>query len=166
MHDGARGSGGRSQVAERSTAAGAFGYAARAMADSGTLGFDHVGLTVKDLDAARSFFVDCLGWKIVGGRPEYPSVYVSDGSAMLTLWRVEDPATCVEFNRRTNVGLHHLALRVPSREALDELYSRVASWPGVAIEFAPQPSGAGPKIHTMLREPGGNRLELVWDPRK
>jgi catechol 2,3-dioxygenase-like lactoylglutathione lyase family enzyme len=136
------------------------------MPDNVTIGFDHVGLTVKDLEAARGFFVDGLGFKVVGGRPDYPSVYVSDGAAVLTLWRVEDPATCIDFNRRTNVGLHHLALRVPSRERLDELHARVASWPGVVIEFPPQPSGAGPRIHMMLREPGGNRLELVWDPTK
>src|SRR5262245_29694484 len=115
------------------------------MPDNVTLGFDHVGLTVEDLDAARAFFVDCLGWKVVGGKPEYPSVYVSNGMAVLTLWRVENPATCVAFNRRTNVGLHHLALGVPNRQALDELYARVAAWPGVEIEFAPELSGAGPK---------------------
>lgn len=131
-----------------------------------TTGFDHVGLTVKDLDASRSFFVDCLGWNVVGGRPEYPAVYVSDGSAVLTLWRVEDPATCVELNRRTNVGLHHLALRVPSREVLESLHPRVATWPGVVMEFSPQLSGSGPKVHMMLQEPGGNRLEIAWDPRK
>jgi catechol 2,3-dioxygenase-like lactoylglutathione lyase family enzyme len=131
-----------------------------------TTGFDHVGLTVKDLDASRSFFVDCLGWKVVGGRPEYPAVYVADGSAVLTLWRVQDPATCVEHNRRTNVGLHHLALRVPSREALESLHPRVAAWPGVVMEFPPQLSGSGPKVHMMLQEPGGNRLEIAWDPRK
>jgi catechol 2,3-dioxygenase-like lactoylglutathione lyase family enzyme len=136
------------------------------MPDNVTIGFDHVGLTVRDLDAARSFFVDCLGWKVVGGKPDYPSVYVSDGAAVLTLWRVENPAACIELNRRTNIGLHHLALRVPSREALDELHRRVASWPGVVVEFAPQTSGAGPKVHMMLQEPGGNRLELAWDPRK
>lgn len=136
------------------------------MADSATTGIDHVGLSVRDLDAARAFFVDCLGWKVVGGRPEYPSVYVSDGVAVLTLWRVADPATAVPFDRRTNVGLHHLALRVPSREALEALYSRVAAWPGVVLEFPPQPSGAGPKVHMMLREPGGTRIELAWDPRR
>jgi len=136
------------------------------MADNVTAGFDHVGLTVRDLDAARSFFVDCLGWKVVGGKPEYPSVYVSDGVGVLTLWRVEDPATSVAFNRRTNVGLHHLALRVPSREALDALHTRVSTWPGVVMEFAPELSGTGPKFHMMLREPGGNRLEFAWDPRK
>jgi catechol 2,3-dioxygenase-like lactoylglutathione lyase family enzyme len=136
------------------------------MSDPVTIGFDHVGLTVKDLTAAQSFFVDCLGWKVIGGRPEYPSTYVSDGVAVLTLWRVEDPAAYVEFDRRANIGLHHLALRVPSREALDELHGRIASWPGVVIEFPPQTSGSGPKVHMMLREPGGNRLELTWDPRK
>jgi catechol 2,3-dioxygenase-like lactoylglutathione lyase family enzyme len=136
------------------------------MPDNVTIGFDHVGLTVKDLDAARSFFVDCLGWKVVGGKPDYPSIYVSDGAAVLTLWRVENPAACIDFNRRTNIGLHHLALRVPNREVLDELYGRVASWPGVVVEFPPQTSGSGPKVHMMLREPGGNRLELAWDPRK
>jgi catechol 2,3-dioxygenase-like lactoylglutathione lyase family enzyme len=136
------------------------------MADNVTIGFDHVGLTVRDLDAARSFFVDCLGWKVVGGKPDYPSIYVSDGTAVLTLWRVENPAACIEFNRRTNIGLHHLALKAPTREALDALYVRVASWPGVVVEFPPQTSGSGPKVHMMLLEPGGNRLEFAWDPRK
>jgi catechol 2,3-dioxygenase-like lactoylglutathione lyase family enzyme len=136
------------------------------MSDAVTVGFDHVGLTVRDLEAARAFFVDGLGWKVVGGKPDYPSIYVSDGAAVLTLWRVADPATYVPFDRRTNVGLHHLALRVASREVLDELYARIASWPGVEIEFPPQTSGSGPKFHMMLREPGGNRLELAWDPRK
>jgi len=136
------------------------------MSTAATLGFDHVGLTVKDLDAARAFFVDCLGWKVVGGRPEYPAVYLSDGNAVVTLWRVRDPGAYTEFNRATNVGLHHLALRVPSREALEELHPRVAAWPGVVMEFAPQLSGAGPKVHMMLQEPGGNRIELAWDPRK
>jgi hypothetical protein len=46
--------------------------------------------------------------------------------------------TCVDFDRRSNVGLHHLAFRVPSREALDAMRSRVAAWPGVVLEFAPE----------------------------
>ncbi|HEY7372528.1 MAG TPA: VOC family protein [Polyangia bacterium] len=73
-------------------------------ADAMTLGFDHVGLTVADLESSRRFFVDCLGWKVVGERP-------------------------------------------------------------VTIEFPPEQSGNGPKLHMMIREPGGNRIELSWDPR-
>jgi catechol 2,3-dioxygenase-like lactoylglutathione lyase family enzyme len=133
--------------------------------DSITKGVDHVGLTVRDLEAARSFFVDCLGWKVVGGKPAYPSVFVSDGHATLTLWSVENADTCVAFDRRNNIGLHHLALKVPSRESLDELHARIVKWPGVVMEFPPQLSGPGPKVHMMIREPGGNRLEFAWDPR-
>jgi catechol 2,3-dioxygenase-like lactoylglutathione lyase family enzyme len=130
-----------------------------------TRGVDHVGLSVRDLEASRAFFVECLGWKVVGGKPAYPSAYVSDGACVVTLWQVADPATSVAFDRKKNVGLHHLALKVPSRAALDELHARVAAWPGVSLEFAPEPSGAGPKFHMMFLEPGGNRIELSWDPR-
>jgi len=133
--------------------------------DAMTLGVDHVGLTVADLEASRRFFVECLGWKVVGERPAYPAVYVSDGRAVVTLWRVENPADHVPFDRRKNVGLHHLALKVADRAALDAVHARVAQWEGIEIEFAPEPSGNGPKVHMMIREPGGNRIELSWDPR-
>jgi catechol 2,3-dioxygenase-like lactoylglutathione lyase family enzyme len=107
------------------------------MTDSITRGLDHVGLTVLDLEASRAFFVECLGWKVVGGKPAYPAVYVSDGSGVITLWRVEDPTSYVGFDRRKNVGLHHLAIKVPSRAALDELHAKVATWPGVSVELRP-----------------------------
>jgi hypothetical protein len=32
-------------------------------------------------------------------------------------------------------------------------------------EFAPELSGKGPKIHFMVREPSGIRLEFAYDPR-
>jgi hypothetical protein len=52
----------------------------------------------------------------------------------------------VGFDRRKNVGLHQLAIKVPSRAALDELHAKVATWPGVSVEFAPELSEAGPKF--------------------
>jgi catechol 2,3-dioxygenase-like lactoylglutathione lyase family enzyme len=36
-----------------------------------TCGVDHVGLSVRDLESTRRFFCDCLGWRVVGERPEY-----------------------------------------------------------------------------------------------
>jgi hypothetical protein len=36
---------------------------------------------------------------------------------------------------------------------LDALYERVTSWPGVVVEFAPELSGKGPKIHFIVSEP-------------
>jgi len=49
-----------------------------------TSGLNHLGLTVKDLSASKDFFVNTLGWKVAGGYPEYPSVFVTDGQIFVT----------------------------------------------------------------------------------
>ena len=102
-----------------------------------TVGVDHVGLA-EDLALARHFFCDCLGWRVVGENQGYPASFVSDGNGIVTLWQVEDPEKCVPFDRRRNIGLHHLALKVADRNALDALHERVSAWPGTVIEFAPE----------------------------
>jgi catechol 2,3-dioxygenase-like lactoylglutathione lyase family enzyme len=130
-----------------------------------TLGIDHLGLTVPDLNVTRDFFINCLGWTQVGEKPDYPAAFVSDGRIMLTLWQVQNQTSRVEFDRKTNVGLHHIGLRVGSEEALSEIFARVSAWPGVVVEFAPENLGAGPKRHTMVYEPGGIRIEFDFDPR-
>lgn len=126
-----------------------------------TSGVNHTGLAVKYLDKTTSFFVDVLGWKKVGGDPDYPSNFVTDGEAFLTLWQVEDPATAVEFNRRGNVGLHHLAFTVKSLDALHALHATFLETEGVTVEFAPEFLGKGPTTHMMVRDPSGLRLEFV-----
>lgn len=131
-----------------------------------TIGVDHIGLSVLDIEKTRSFFCGCLGWTVVGERPDYPAVFVSDSHTILTLWRVEAPDQAIPFDRRANVGLHHLALGVADRAGLDALYQRVAEWPGVVVEFAPELSGNGPKIHFIIREPSGLRIEFAYDPRR
>lgn len=127
-----------------------------------TRGIDHVGLTVISLMESLAFFTEALGWRQVGGKP---AAFVSDGAGMVTLWEVKFHDERVGFDRRRNIGLHHLAIRVPSQDALVQLFERVSKWPGVEVEFAPEPSGRGPKIHCIIYEPGGNRIELAWDPR-
>jgi|TARA_R110002072_G_scaffold12038_4_gene53007 catechol 2,3-dioxygenase-like lactoylglutathione lyase family enzyme len=128
-----------------------------------THGLDHVGLTVPDLAVSLAFFTGCLGWTEVGGNPDYPSVYLSDGQGVLTLWQARDPAP-VAFDRQKNVGLHHLAFRLSSAAALQDAFTQIAAWPGVVVEFAPELAGDGPKRHCMIREPGGNRLEFSHRP--
>ena len=129
-----------------------------------TLGMNHVGLTVTDLDKSVAFFTETLDWKEVGGYPDYPSRFVTDGKIFLTLWRATDPANAIPFNRKNNVGLHHLALTVTSFEALDILYARFLQTDGVVIEFSPELNGGGPTKHMMIREPSGNRLEFAYTP--
>jgi catechol 2,3-dioxygenase-like lactoylglutathione lyase family enzyme len=130
-----------------------------------TVGADHIGLSVQYLESTRRFFCGCLGWNVVGERPDYPAIFVSDGSVLITLWQVGAPERAVAFDRRANVGLHHLALAVADRAGLDALHERVAKWPEVVVEFAPELSGKGPKIHFMVQEPSGIRLEFAYDPR-
>lgn len=130
-----------------------------------THGVDHVGLSVRDLAGTVSFFRECLGWRVIGERKDYPAAFVSDGFGVLTLWQVESPSTAARFDRRANVGLHHLALAVADRESLDRLHDRLSRWPDVIVEFAPQSARGGPKMHFIVREPGGLRLEFTFDPQ-
>ena len=129
-----------------------------------TLGIDHVGLTVSNLESSLRFFTDCLGWTQFGGNPDYPSVYITDGISKLTLWQAKTDRPH-EFDRFQNIGLHHLALKVADEGQLNILFDRVRVWDDIIIEFAPEFSGKGPKIHCMFCEPGGNRIELSFDPR-
>lgn len=129
-----------------------------------TQGINHVGLTVTKLDASVAFFTDVLGWEVAGGEPDYPSVFVTDGKLFVTLWRATNPDEAVPFDRKNNVGLHHLAMTVGSFDALDDLHRRFVAAGNVTIEFSPEPMGAGPTRHMMIREPSGNRLEFVHTP--
>jgi len=127
----------------------------------GTEGINHTGLAVSKLDESVSFFVDGLGWKKVGGDPDYPSVFVSNGKTLITFWQVEDPMTATPFHRRKNIGLHHLAITVESLEKLHALHDRIKEIEGVNIEFAPEYLGNGPTTHMMINEPSGIRLEFI-----
>ena len=127
-----------------------------------TQGLNHLGLAVSDLEATTRFFTECLGWEESGRDDSYPRTAVSDGSMRLTLWEVDKSLPVEQFHRRKNVGLHHLAITVPTEAALNSLNKRVSAWDGVEIEFTPELVGKGPRKHMMFSEPGGIRLEFIW----
>lgn len=127
-----------------------------------TQGAHHVGLAVRDVAEARDFFVEALGFTVTAERPQYPAIFVSDGTTLLTLWQVADRATAAPFDRRANIGLHHLALRVADIDALRTVFARVQSHPGVVIEFAPEPIREGAATHHFIcAMPGGIRIEFA-----
>lgn len=127
-----------------------------------TQGLHRLGLTVRDLDQTTDFFLSALGWTELPRDPSYPRTMITDGKLILTLWQVEAARNGPAFDRKANVGLHHVAIEVASNEKLEELGSTLASWPDVAIEFAPEELAGGPKRHMMFAEPGGLRIELIW----
>ena len=126
-----------------------------------TRGAHHIGLTVPNLSESRAFFVDTLGFDQVGEVPDYPAVFMTDGTTMITLWQATDPANAVPFDRKNNVGLHHFALKVENSNVLNDLYHKLDTTNGVDIEFAPEPLGGGPTKHMMCFIPGGIRMEFI-----
>lgn len=126
-----------------------------------TLGAHHIGFTVPNLSETRDFFIDVLGFAQIGEKPGYPAVFVSDGTIMITLWQVDDAPNAAPFDRKSVVGLHHFALKVADTAALSALHARLQETPGVAVEFTPEPLGAGPARHMMCAIPGGLRMELI-----
>lgn len=125
-----------------------------------TNGPHHIGLTVSKLEQTAAFFTEILGWKEVKRNEEYPAIFVSDGHIMLTLWAVKETPE-VSFNRKSNVGLHHLALQVSSEAVLDQIYQRLMD-NQIEIEFSPEPLNNGPTKHMMCLEPSGIRVEFIW----
>lgn len=131
------------------------------MSNAKTHGAHHVGLTVRNVSDARTFFQEALGFEQVGEVPDYPAAFVSDGNIMITLWQAENPATATAFDRRRNIGLHHLALRVESQDALRALAAELGRRSDTEIEFEPEALGETGIRHMMCRIPGNIRLELI-----
>ncbi|ERH61995.1 glyoxalase [Pantoea dispersa EGD-AAK13] len=125
-----------------------------------TDGVHHIGLAVSNLEESAAFFTGLLGWEEVKRRDDYPAIFVKDGALMVTLWKTQTDEP-VKFNRKVNVGLHHLALRVKSKEALFELLD-VLKANQIEIEFEPTLRGEGPSMHMMCYEPSGVRIEFYY----
>ena len=126
-----------------------------------TQGAHHIGLTVPDIQSTRNFFIDALGFEQVGEKPAYPAVFVSDGTLMITLWQAENPDSATPFDRRANIGLHHMCLRTGSVENLHALSKSLTERNDVAIEFAPEDMGTSGLQHMMCRIPGNIRVEFI-----
>ena len=127
-----------------------------------TQGVHHVGLTVSNLDEARHFFTKTLRYQQIGEKPDYPAAILSDGTTLITLWQAADPTRAAGFDRNNAIGLHHLALLVDGKDALESLHQDLIIDTRVSIEFAPELMGSGPRLHMMCNIPGGGiRVEFI-----
>lgn len=126
-----------------------------------TQGIHHLGLTVADITVTKDFFMQHLNFSEVGGKPDYPAVFISDGTVMLTLWQIKDSQKAVSFNRHHNIGLHHFALNMVNKAALQALYEKFVTLNEVTIEFAPEALGESAISHMMCFIPGGVRVEFI-----
>lgn len=126
-----------------------------------TTGLNHLGLTVRDVEITTAFFADVLGWDVMARDDSYPRTTVTDGNLRLTLWQVQTDSPA-PFDRKSVLGLHHVALTVADETTLKTLSATMSAHPDVIVEFMPEPMGDGPRQHMMFAEPGGLRIELLW----
>jgi len=121
----------------------------------------HIGLSMPDIKAATKLFAEALGFDQIGEKLNCQAAFVSDGTIMVTLWRVEDPERANSFYRHANISWHHLALHVASADDLEKLYTELATREDVAIEFKPEPLTGSTYRHMMCAIPGNSRFELI-----
>ncbi|MBC8136354.1 MAG: VOC family protein [Fibrella sp.] len=92
-----------------------------------SIGLGHVGLNVTDIDSAKQFFVDALGFEIAGEGQHHGSRFAflgHNGKMTLTLW--EQSTKGAEFSVH-QPGLHHLAFAVDDIARLEEVREHLKS---------------------------------------
>jgi glyoxylase I family protein len=134
--------------------------------------FDHIDLVVALLPRSLEFYrglLGPLGWtevsEITGERGE-PVLYLSSperGAPALGL-REHQPAEPQAAYDRYAIGLHHICLNAPTREAVDERAGWLAE-NKAEIESPPREYDYAPGYYAVFfYDPDGIKLELRADP--
>ncbi len=118
----------------------------------------HVHLTVSDLERARAFYQDVLGFEVTS-RVGSEAVFLSAGGYHhhigLNTWAGRGAPRPAQGT----TGLYHFAILLPDRQALAATVRRVLEH-GIALEGA---SDHGVSEAIYLRDPDGNGIELYRD---
>lgn len=115
------------------------------------LGIHHVNVDVDDLDAARHFYTEVMGFTALD-RPDFgvPGAWFQMGAHQLHLGTTE--------KRQAETG-DHFALQVEDcASCADELEAK-----GIEV-FRLDPPIAGAGVQAFLRDPAGNLIELNQPP--
>jgi glyoxylase I family protein len=119
----------------------------------------HLRLTVTDVDRARDFYTQVLGFAVVMDLD--PGYFLSNGSVGLGLGPHPDPATAAPGDRfdENRVGLDHLSFGVGSRAELDAA-ARVLDARGVPRGEIKDLGAAFGLYVLAFRDPDNVQLEL------
>ncbi len=122
----------------------------------------HCLIRVRDVERAKRFYMDVLGFQLMEQDPDHGGVFLSlpgDGHT-IDLMPVGDPETATPpVGMQDGVGVLHIAFKVGSYEALRESYdSLVADGVEVQrmIDHVSQRS-------LYLHDPDGNTLEIYYE---
>jgi len=131
-------------------------------------GLDHIGVAVKDLDGAISFYRDVLGLKFEGTHTlrergvRVAFFSVGGGAHIELLEPLDSESTIAKFLSSRGEGIHHLALKVNDIEAsLEQLKQKGLT----LIDEKPKAGAEGKKIAFVHpKSTRGVLLELCQGP--
>lgn len=126
------------------------------------ISFEHVGMTVSNIDRSLAFYVDLLGLKLVVRRPArdgHEICFLDAGGAMLEIIGQTTGALEAEDVAMGRAGLRHLTFRFDN---LEEIYAQLKS-AGVEIVEAPRDADNRDIVRKLAfcRDPDGIMIELV-----
>lgn len=134
---------------------------------------NHIALTVAELPRSVAFYtglLGLLGFESLGGAPGDPARpdgyfglhFFSSGpphDVWINLWQARPGAR--PRGSDYDVGLHHLALGAPSREAVERAYA-YARAQGVELLDPPEARDYGPEYYSCyFRDPDGIKIEVA-----
>ncbi len=118
-------------------------------------GYSHVAISVTDLDAAREFYCDVLGFEELP-RPDFgfPGLWLRVGALQLHMGVVDERPT-------TGPGFPHFALYVPA----EQFDSTIAAMRAAGVKMLGEPSTRvdfGTTVRAaFVTDPSGNVIELT-----
>jgi catechol 2,3-dioxygenase-like lactoylglutathione lyase family enzyme len=118
-------------------------------------GYSHVAISVTDLDEARRFYCEVLGFEALP-RPDFgfPGLWLRVGALQLHLAVADEPVL-------PGPGFPHFALYVPT----DEFDATIAAVRGAGVKMLGEPSSRvdfGTPVHAaFITDPSGNVIELT-----
>jgi catechol 2,3-dioxygenase len=115
---------------------------------------DKVGLRVRDVDRAVSFYRDVIGLQVMERDVGGASLGPAGGPALITLdsTGVDSPAD------RRATGLFHVAIRFPDRSSLGDALARLVAG---NLEMGAGDHAVSEALY--IDDPDGNGIELYWD---
>ncbi len=131
------------------------------------LGFDHVDLTVNDLERSRPFYekvLAILGFDLVHSWSTSGSVVFANGITSIAIRPPSPENRGMSFDRY-RVGLHHLALRAARRADVDRFHAWLVRERIPVLDPPAEYPEYGPEYYAVFfADPDDLKLELVHFP--
>lgn len=125
---------------------------------------EHVAVYVRDLEASRAWYERWFGARASAryesrNQPGFTSYFLSFAGGGARIELMAHPETAQRPGASRPMGYAHLAISAGSRDAVDDLASRMLA-AGVIVRAAPRETGDG-YYEAVVDDPDGNAVEIV-----